>query len=246
MARKRHSAEQIITKLREAEVLLAQGRTVGPAGKAIGVTEQTDYRWRKEDGGLKLDQARRLTALEREHLRLLFSIRGAWVNPLACPPGERANGPCGALASLRGRRIGRHHDGIRRRGRSHLSRALGKSAVAPVSPVSPAPAVPAGTASAPEETGSSGTARPHAAAADQRKSVPSRHMRWSTIASLRATATMAFCRPRRLATATPHALSALQRPRAPRIPHLSPARRRAAVGRAVEALGSRSGGPARC
>lgn len=60
MARARYSAEQIIGKLREAEVLLAKGSTAGQACKAIGVTEQTYYRWRREYGGLKVEKARRL------------------------------------------------------------------------------------------------------------------------------------------------------------------------------------------
>ena len=60
MAGSRHSTEQIIAKLREAEVLLAQGKTVPHVSKQIGVTVQTFYRWRKEYGGLKLDQAKRL------------------------------------------------------------------------------------------------------------------------------------------------------------------------------------------
>ena len=65
MARKRFTAEQIIMKLREAEVGLAQGQTVGQVCKQIGVTEQTYYRWRKEYGGLRLNQAKRLKVLER-------------------------------------------------------------------------------------------------------------------------------------------------------------------------------------
>ena len=60
MARKWFTAEQIIMKLREAEVGLAQGKTVGQVSKQIGVTEQTYYRWRKEYGGLRIDQAKRL------------------------------------------------------------------------------------------------------------------------------------------------------------------------------------------
>ncbi|MBR0683852.1 transposase [Roseomonas eburnea] len=60
MARKRHSAEEIIGKLREVEVLLAKGRSVADAAKAIGVTEQSYYRWRREYGGLKTDQARQV------------------------------------------------------------------------------------------------------------------------------------------------------------------------------------------
>ena len=57
MARKRYRAEQIIIKLREAEVGLAQGQTVGQVSKRIAVAEQTYYRWRKEYGGLRMDQA---------------------------------------------------------------------------------------------------------------------------------------------------------------------------------------------
>lgn len=74
MARKRHSAEEIIGKLREAEVLLAKGRSVADAAKAIGVTEQSYYRWRRECGGLKTDQSRRLKELERENARLRKAV----------------------------------------------------------------------------------------------------------------------------------------------------------------------------
>ena len=70
MPKKRHSAEQIIHKLREAEVALAQGQTVGAVCKQIGVTQQTYYRWRKEYGGLQVDQAKRLKDLEKENGRL--------------------------------------------------------------------------------------------------------------------------------------------------------------------------------
>ena len=70
MSRKRFSAEQIIPKLREAEVEIARGATVGAAAKKIGVTEQTFYRWKKEYGGLKMDQAKRLKELEKENLKL--------------------------------------------------------------------------------------------------------------------------------------------------------------------------------
>jgi putative transposase len=68
--KQRFSAEQIVNKLRQAEVLLAQGQTVAQASKALGITEQTYYRWRKEYGGVKTDQARRLKDLERENARL--------------------------------------------------------------------------------------------------------------------------------------------------------------------------------
>jgi transposase-like protein len=67
---KRHTPEQIIHKLRQAEVELGQGSTVPQVCKKIGVTEQTYYRWRTEYGGLRLDQAKRMKALETENGRL--------------------------------------------------------------------------------------------------------------------------------------------------------------------------------
>lgn len=74
MKRKRYSVEQIIGKLREAEVMLSQGRTVNEVSRELGVTEQTYYRWRKEYGGLKVSQARRLKDLERENSRLKKAV----------------------------------------------------------------------------------------------------------------------------------------------------------------------------
>ena len=70
MSRKRYSAEQIIRKLREAEVELARGLSTGAVCKKLGVTTNTYYRWRKEYGGLKVDQAKRLKELEKENARL--------------------------------------------------------------------------------------------------------------------------------------------------------------------------------
>ena len=70
MARKRYTVEQIITKLREAEVEMAKGATTVEACRKLGISEQTYYRWRKEYGGLRTDQARRLKELERENARL--------------------------------------------------------------------------------------------------------------------------------------------------------------------------------
>ena len=70
MGRKTFGPEQIINKLREAELLLSQGAGVGEASKRIGVTEQTYYRWRKEYGGMQVEQARRLKELEKENSRL--------------------------------------------------------------------------------------------------------------------------------------------------------------------------------
>src|ERR671917_576896 len=100
MARKRHTAEEIVAKLRQVEVLTAQGRPVAEAVRAIGVSEVTYDRWRSEYGGLKGDQVKRLKELEAENTRLRravsdltldkmilaeaargnFSIRGAWRN----------------------------------------------------------------------------------------------------------------------------------------------------------------------
>ncbi len=70
MGRKRHTPEQIIRKLREAEVELAKGQTTADVARKLGITEQTYYRWRKEYGGLRLDQAKRLKELEKENGRL--------------------------------------------------------------------------------------------------------------------------------------------------------------------------------
>jgi len=70
MGRKRYSPEQIITMLREAEVLLSQGTAVAEVCRKLGVTEPTYYRWRKEYGGMRVDQAKRLKELEQENARL--------------------------------------------------------------------------------------------------------------------------------------------------------------------------------
>lgn len=70
MPRKIYTPEQIIRKLREAEVLIAEGMTTRNAARQIGVTEQTYYRWRKEYGGMKVNQAKRLKVLEKENFRL--------------------------------------------------------------------------------------------------------------------------------------------------------------------------------
>lgn len=70
MKKKTFTPEQIIGKLREAEVLLSQGQTVGAVSRKLEVTEQTYYRWRKEYGGMQVEQARRLKELERENAQL--------------------------------------------------------------------------------------------------------------------------------------------------------------------------------
>ena len=70
MAKKAFKPEQIIGKLREAEVLLSQGVTIAEASRKLDITEQTYYRWRKEYGGMRVEQAKRLQELERENSRL--------------------------------------------------------------------------------------------------------------------------------------------------------------------------------
>ncbi len=70
MAKRTFKPEQIINKLREAEVLISQGATIGEASRKIGVTEQTYYRWRRGYGGMGVEQARRLKELEKENSRL--------------------------------------------------------------------------------------------------------------------------------------------------------------------------------
>ena len=74
MPRKRHSAEEIVTKLRQADVLLAQGQTGADVARVLGVTETTYYRWRSEYGGLKGDQVKRLKELEQENSRLREAV----------------------------------------------------------------------------------------------------------------------------------------------------------------------------
>jgi putative transposase len=70
MGRKIYSPEQIIRKLREAEVLVSQGNTISQASRQLGITEQTYYRWRKLYGGMQVSQAKRLKELEKENARL--------------------------------------------------------------------------------------------------------------------------------------------------------------------------------
>ena len=74
MLRKRHTPEEIVTKLRQVEVLTAQGRPVAEAIRSMGVTEVTFYRWRQEYGGLKGDQVKRLKELETENARLRRAV----------------------------------------------------------------------------------------------------------------------------------------------------------------------------
>ncbi len=92
MSRKRFSVEQIINHLREAEVLLAQGQTVGEICRRIGVSEQSYYRWRREYGGLKVDQARRLKDLEQENTRLKRAVADLTLDKLILKEAAEGNG----------------------------------------------------------------------------------------------------------------------------------------------------------
>jgi len=74
MARKRFSPEKIIGMLREAEIALAQGVTVGQLCRQLSISEQTYYRWRKQYGGLKISQAKRLKDIKRENIRLKRAV----------------------------------------------------------------------------------------------------------------------------------------------------------------------------
>ena len=74
MGNKRHTAGEIVAKLRQVDVLTAQGRPVAEAVRSIGVTEVTYYRWRSEYGGLKADQVKRLKELEMENARLRRAV----------------------------------------------------------------------------------------------------------------------------------------------------------------------------
>ncbi len=70
MGKKRHTAEEIITKLREADVLLARGQSMPEVCRQLAISDQTYYKWRKEYGGMHVDQAKRLKQLEQENSRL--------------------------------------------------------------------------------------------------------------------------------------------------------------------------------
>ena len=105
---RRHQPEEVIGKLREAEILLSQGGSVADASRRIGVTQQTYYRWRKEFGGLKMDQARRMKELERENARLRQAVSELAIDKQILREAARGHfyAPLGAArtSSLRSRR----------------------------------------------------------------------------------------------------------------------------------------------
>ena len=91
MARKKLTAEEIVTKLRQVDVLTAQGRPVADAIRSIGVTEVTYYRWRKEYGGLKGDQVKRLKQLETENARLRRAVSDLTLDKLILAEAAKGN-----------------------------------------------------------------------------------------------------------------------------------------------------------
>ena len=91
MARKRHTAEEIVAKLRQVDVLMAQGRPVAEAVRSIGVTEVTYYRWRNEYGGLKGDQVKRLKELETENARLRRAVSDLTLDKLILAEAAKGN-----------------------------------------------------------------------------------------------------------------------------------------------------------
>ena len=91
MAKKRYPAEEIIHKLREADVLLAQGKPVTEVCRALGVTDVAYYRWRKEYGGLKVEQAKRLKELEQENARLRRAVSDLTIDKLILGEIAREN-----------------------------------------------------------------------------------------------------------------------------------------------------------
>jgi len=91
MSKKRYKPEQIIGMLREAEVALAQGQTVAQVCRSLGIAEQTFYRWRREYGGLKVEQAKRLKALEQENTRLRRAVSDLTLDKLILQEAVRGN-----------------------------------------------------------------------------------------------------------------------------------------------------------
>lgn len=91
MARKKHPAEEIVAKLRQVDLLLLQGKSAAEAVRAIGLTEATYYRWRREYGGLKSDQVRRLKELEAENARLRRAVSDLTVEKQILKEAARGN-----------------------------------------------------------------------------------------------------------------------------------------------------------
>lgn len=91
MSRTRHKPEEIVVKLRQVDVLVAQGKPVADAIRSIGVTEVTYYRWKQEYGGLKTDQVKRLKALEQENSRLRRAVSDLTLDKLILAEAAKGN-----------------------------------------------------------------------------------------------------------------------------------------------------------
>ena len=91
MPRKRHKPEEIVAKLRQVDVLTAQGKAVAEAIRSIGVTEVTYYRWKQEYGGLTTDQVRRLKDLEQENTRLRRAVSDLTLDKLILQEAAKGN-----------------------------------------------------------------------------------------------------------------------------------------------------------
>jgi putative transposase len=91
MPRKRHKPEEIVAKLRQVDGLVSQGQSVADAVRAIGVTEVTNYRWRQEYGGLKIDQVRRMKNLEAENARLRRTVADLTLDKLILKEAAQEN-----------------------------------------------------------------------------------------------------------------------------------------------------------
>jgi len=91
MARRRYKAEEIMAKLREAEVLLGRGKKVAEVVKALGIHEVTYYRWRKEYGGMRVDQMKRLKELEQENSRLRKAVSDLTLDKMILQEAAKGN-----------------------------------------------------------------------------------------------------------------------------------------------------------
>ena len=91
MPQKKHKPEEIVSKLRQVDVLVSQGQSVAEAVRSIGVTPFTYYRWRKEFGGLKTDQVKRLKELEKENERLRKAVSDLTLEKLILAEAGRGN-----------------------------------------------------------------------------------------------------------------------------------------------------------
>ena len=91
MPRKRHKPEEIVTKLRQVDVLVSQGQGITDAIRQIGVSEVTYYRWRQEFGGLKSDQVKRLKDLETENTRLRRAVSDLTLDELILTEAAKGN-----------------------------------------------------------------------------------------------------------------------------------------------------------